>query len=138
MVNVTQNQTGQLPVSNTTMNDSKNAIDAAIAAIASANSHSKDTSTAMAKLSDAERAFEAGNYQLALELANSAKSLASTAPPQSATQQANGTATGAGKPTEHSARVLLFSIGVFGAIAVLAILFYLYLRNRKYNRKSKL
>ena len=136
--NATQNQTQQPAnmTTNTAMNDSKNAIDAAIRAIANANG--KDVSAAVAKLAEAERAYQSGNYPLALELANSAKSLAGTAPPQSATQQANGTGTGTTPPAWVNARFLLLLLGVLGAIVVLAALIFIYLRRRPYKKKPKL
>ena len=125
--NATSNQTAQPPpanvTSNTAMNDSKAAIDAAIVAIGQAKTGGKNASAAAAKLAEAQSAYGAGNYQAAIDLAISAKSLAVSAPLAGATQQITG-ASATGQPEWI---VLL----MLGAIVVIAAALYLYLQRRK-------
>jgi len=75
--NVTQ------PPANQTMGQAQQAITDAGSAISDAAAAGKDVSGARSKLADAQSAFDAGNYQQALELANEAKQLAlnAAAPP---------------------------------------------------------
>jgi len=64
----------------TAMVVAQTALDDVTAAVLAASAAGKDTSEAQAKLDEAMDAYEAGDYELALTLANEAKSLAENAP----------------------------------------------------------
>jgi len=74
----------QPPPSNQTMGQAQQAISDAQSAISDAGAAGKDASGARSKLAEAQSAFDAGNYQQALELADQAKQLAlnAAAPPK--------------------------------------------------------
>ena len=68
------------PPAITAMANAQDALDEAAEAIADAKAEGKDTSAAEAKLAEAQAAYDAGNYELALTLANEAEALARSAP----------------------------------------------------------
>ncbi|MFH1221818.1 MAG: LamG-like jellyroll fold domain-containing protein [Candidatus Micrarchaeota archaeon] len=131
-----QNQTPPAPPQqNTTNQDAGNSLSAAQDAIAAAKAAGKDTSAAEADFAEAQAAYEAGNYELAKQLAEQAKILALNS--KAAANATQPVTPSAGQQKGPDLGLLLLLLAIAGSIVIGGIiLFFIFWRRRSRGLKD--